>query len=337
MISNCGHDENNSYAGGRAGDQTGGEWTVRSWYRYSRGWDMILRYPDRAVGNLLAELSMQAANNNHVGYDQNQRYTYWQKLQNAGYYPSKIKSDCEADCSSGVLANVKAVGYLLKIKALQNINQDGWTGSMASQLTAIGFKALTASKYLTSDEYLLPGDILLNELYHTAVNLDAGANAGDTAAAKPAGSSEKNVMYGQLWLNEYYGSFLKSTFGELLEVDGVYGPKSRRAALAIWKDVNNRLYGTNLKVKNEKFKSACRKAADNALVEFGSAGTFTFICAFILAAKGYFTGTMDTVCRLELCSAIHAYEKKKGLTVDSLDPIKCAAGPEVWSSLCKEV
>ena len=334
MISNCGHDENNSYAGGRAGDQTGGEWTVRSWYRYSRGWDMILRYPDRAVGNLLAELSMQAANNNHVGYDQNQRYTYWQKLQNAGYYPSKIKSDCEADCSSGVLANVKAVGYLLKIKALQNINQDGWTGSMASQLTAIGFKALTASKYLTSDEYLLPGDILLNELYHTAVNLDAGANAGDTAAAKPAGSSEKNVMYGQLWLNEYYGSFLKSTFGELLEVDGVYGKKTRRAAMSVWKDVCNRLFGTTLSVKSETFGSKSKSAASKyALVEFGSSGTHTLILQLLLSAKGYYRGKMNVECGRELCVSIQTYEKDKGLTVDSQYPERCVAGKQVWSSL----
>lgn len=28
MISNCGHDENNRYSGGKAGDQTGTEWRV---------------------------------------------------------------------------------------------------------------------------------------------------------------------------------------------------------------------------------------------------------------------------------------------------------------------
>ena len=33
MISNCGHDENGRYSGGKAGDQTGTEWQVINWYR----------------------------------------------------------------------------------------------------------------------------------------------------------------------------------------------------------------------------------------------------------------------------------------------------------------
>ena len=32
MISNCGHDENGRYSGGKAGDQTGTEWQVINWY-----------------------------------------------------------------------------------------------------------------------------------------------------------------------------------------------------------------------------------------------------------------------------------------------------------------
>lgn len=31
-VSNCGHDENGRYAGGKAGDQTGGEYCLRPWY-----------------------------------------------------------------------------------------------------------------------------------------------------------------------------------------------------------------------------------------------------------------------------------------------------------------
>ena len=38
-----------------------------------------------------------------------------------------------------------------------------------------GFQILTDSKYLTSDAYLMPGDILLNISHHTATNLDFGS------------------------------------------------------------------------------------------------------------------------------------------------------------------
>ena len=71
MISNCGHDENGKYSGGAAGDQTGTEWEIRTWY--NRPWNCVLRHPDRNVGNMLADLARKAAQNNLVGYDQNQR------------------------------------------------------------------------------------------------------------------------------------------------------------------------------------------------------------------------------------------------------------------------
>ena len=41
MISNSGSDENGKYSGGQAGDQTGKEWQIRSWY--NRPWNYVLR------------------------------------------------------------------------------------------------------------------------------------------------------------------------------------------------------------------------------------------------------------------------------------------------------
>ena len=332
MISNSGHDEYNGYSGGAAGDQTGTEWYVRSWY--DRPWNCVCRYPDRDVADLIADLSRQAAENNKIGYDQNERLSYWYALKDAGFYPLKIKKKCEADCSAGVLANVKAVGYILDIKKLKDIDPSGTTWSMRQQLHDAGFKVLTDKKYLTSDDYLLPGDILLNDSKHTAVNLTVGKYADGTPA--PDEISEK-VLFGQQWFDIYYGKLLLQVYGELLELDGIYGPKSRAAALTIWKDVCNRLYGTNLNIESKKFSSGCKRACKYAEVEFGSDGTHTFICQFLLAAKGFYTGKMDAECGRDLCTSIQAYEKARGLSVDSVDPVRCSAGPEVWSSLFEEV
>lgn len=173
MISNCGSDENGKYSGGAAGDQTGREWQIIPWY--NRPWNVVLRYPDQSIGDDLAYLARAAANNNLIGYDQNQRGTYWQHLKASNYDPAQITIKCEADCSSGVAANVKAVGYRKGIKSLQNVSSDCYTGNLRSALKKAGFKELTASKYLTSDKYLLPGDILLYEGHHTATNLDTGS------------------------------------------------------------------------------------------------------------------------------------------------------------------
>ena len=172
MISNSGHDERGKYSGGQAGDQTGTEWQIIPWY--NRPWGVVLRHTDQAVRKLIAELAREAAENDKIGYDQGQRTTFWAQLQKVGYRPKNITTKCEADCSAGVAAIVKAAGYILGNKKLQNVSKDAYTGNLRSVLRAAGFEALTASKYLTSADYLVVGDILLYEGHHTAINLDNG-------------------------------------------------------------------------------------------------------------------------------------------------------------------
>lgn len=172
-ISNSGKDEKGTYHGGTAGDQTGHEWELKAWY--SRPWSVVLRYPDQAVALKIAELSIAAALNNKIGYDQYQRATYWTQLQKAGYDPSKITTACEEDCTAGVTANVKAAGYLLGVKKLQDLPVSVYSGNMRSIFVKAGFVALTQSKYLSSGKYLLPGDILLYEGHHAAANVTLGA------------------------------------------------------------------------------------------------------------------------------------------------------------------
>ena len=179
MISNCGHDENGKYIGGKAGDQTGGEWAVIPWY--DRPWNVVLRHQDGQVRALIAQLAQECAENDHIGYDQDSsskndagRYSFWSRLAGVGYDPTKITKDCETDCSGGVSAIVKAAGYLLGNKALQGVSIYSYTGNLRKVLTAAGFEALTDKKYLTSDDYLYAGDVLLYEGHHTAINITNG-------------------------------------------------------------------------------------------------------------------------------------------------------------------
>lgn len=181
MISNCGHDENNRYSGGKAGDQTGKEWQVINWY--NRPWKCVLRHPDAKVRAMIASMAKAAANNNLVGYDQSQRYTFWEHLKASNYDPTKITAACEADCSSGVAAIVKGAGYRLGIEKLKNVSIYLYTGNMRAGLKAAGFEVLTDSKYLTSDAYLLAGDIILNDNAHVATNLTDGAKSSGAGAS----------------------------------------------------------------------------------------------------------------------------------------------------------
>lgn len=189
-ISNCGSNENGKTTGGKAGDQTGKEYRVISWY--SRPWKCVLRYPDPKVGEEIARISEAAAKNDNIGYCQTHRRTYHDALKAANWNPAAIKTPVEADCSASTLANIIAAGHKCGIAALKQVNPDGYTGNMRAALKKAGFTVLTDSKYLSSSDYLLPGDILLNDNAHAAVNLTAGTKAKAAAVTTPAASTPGN-------------------------------------------------------------------------------------------------------------------------------------------------
>ena len=177
MISNCGHDENNKYSGGKAGDQTGYEYAVKKWYKYSGGWDCVLRHPNAKVQAEIATVAEAAAKNNKVGYDQNERLTFFNALKAAAWKVKNIATKCEADCSSSTSAVVIAVGYRLGLPKLKKVSPSNTTRSIKSDLKKAGFEVITSSKNLASDAYALPGDIYLKEGHHVMINLTKGSKA----------------------------------------------------------------------------------------------------------------------------------------------------------------
>lgn len=336
MISNCGHDENGKISGGKAGDQTGGEWANIPWYQ--RGWNYILRHPNVKVREEIALLAERAANNDKIGYDQSGRYTYWEHLKASNYDPAQITVACEADCSSGVAANVKATGYRLGLSALKNVSIYLTTSSLRAALKSAGFTVLTASKYLTSPDYLFRGDILLYEGHHVATNLTNGSKSGAASTGSTSGSASSgstststavtgNVAKGQKWFNSNYGTLLKNECGALLVVDDDCGALSMWAALAIWKDVVNRKYGYSLTPSNKNFGTSCKAAAKKATIQIGASGTLVYIAEFILSAKGYYTGAMDADFGSGLKAAVIAFQKARELAADGI------VGPDTWYAL----
>ena len=307
-ISNSGGDERGRAVGGAAGDQTGNEWVMKSWY--NRPWDCILRYPDIKVGIKIAELGCAAAENNHIGYDQNERYTYWNCLQKAGYDPSKITTNCEADCSAGVIANVKAVGFLLNNYKLKDIKAT-YTGDMKQSFVNAGFQVLTSSQYLASPDYLLPGDILLNEVHHTAtmVTLGTKVRTGSVPNSTPSATDAANTLsYGasgsavktmqEMLIKCGYncgkwgadGDFGSATLAALRKfqtnnkilVDGVYGPKTKEALEAAYAAAQK------AEEKPSAFKSFRVKVTANSLNVRAQPNTSSKIMG-VITDKGVYT------------------------------------------------
>lgn len=161
-ISNCGHDENGNYKNGAAGDQSGTEWYVKDSARDS--WECFYRanYPE--ARSKIAEYASAAAANDCIGYDQNERMTFWQHLVTSNYNPAEITINCEADCSSGVGSIVKAVGNVLGISELANVDASLTTYTEDAELTSHGFARISCA----SDEPTIAGDIMLRN-GHTAI------------------------------------------------------------------------------------------------------------------------------------------------------------------------
>ena len=66
-------DENGKISGGALGDNNGREVSTQPYYLHSKGW-YVLRPKTIALANGLASAMTDACANNHIGYDQSNRY-----------------------------------------------------------------------------------------------------------------------------------------------------------------------------------------------------------------------------------------------------------------------
>lgn len=218
IVANCGHDERGQYRGGRAGDQTREEWCLLPWFDY--GQDVVLRHPDPEARALVAEMARKAAENDNVGYDQWERTTFWQQLEAAGLDPAAISTPCEADCSSGVAAIVRAAGRLLGDDAMASVSAYMTTYVEVAALTAAGFEPLWDPAYTRSGANLLAGDVICRQDMHTNIVTEGDGMASDY---------DPDVAYMQRVLNI---RLMRRGWAEVA-VDGSYGPETAGALIRI--------------------------------------------------------------------------------------------------------
>lgn len=169
-------DENRRASGGAAGDQTGGEVHIRTWYKSP--WDTVLRFKDPVKAEKAAKACEAGCANDAIGYDQGNRNDAETKAKakEVGWDLSKIKTPTEVDCSSFMTLCAQCAG----VDVPYVYGNAPYTGNMRAQFTKTGeFEVLTEAKYLNSDAYLKRGDILLNTKSHTAMALENGSKSGE--------------------------------------------------------------------------------------------------------------------------------------------------------------
>lgn len=157
----------------KAGDQTGREVNIRTWYPYN--WNIVLRYPVVTVARRASDIAIKLANSNLVGYDQSERNTLYKALKKHKwdvdrYIKSGVRTEC--DCASFVYAC-----YCCLIPELRSDDNAPTCGKLRNLFKKVGFKCYTGKKYVSSDKWLEAGDVIVNESAHAIIVINIG---GDT-------------------------------------------------------------------------------------------------------------------------------------------------------------
>ena len=169
LIGHASIDENGKAKGGSAGDQTKKEVCTRNWY--SKPWDFVLRCKNAVKAEKMAVACEKGCLNDKIGYDQYQRNTLNMQAKTVNYDLSKINVPCETDCSAFMSVCAQAAG----INIPYNSGNAPTTSTMKNDFVSTGeFEVLTDSRYLTSDNYLKRGDILVKSGSHTVMALKEG-------------------------------------------------------------------------------------------------------------------------------------------------------------------
>ena len=162
--------ENNTVTG-KAGDQSGKELNVHT-LASSGSWTYILRPPAKVVETMVKQ-AYNAAKNDKIGYDQNQRTTLYTQAKAKKWDLSKITTACECDCSSLIAVLCNCAGLA--------VSKDMYTGNEVSALTAKGFTKLSYA-----ESKLKRGDVIWRK-GHTEIYV--GTTTTYSAPAKTTGST----------------------------------------------------------------------------------------------------------------------------------------------------
>lgn len=120
---------------GQAGDQTGGELSIRQWYQHDAKWAKVYRIRDdmepgdgkgKIVREKMAQFMEDSIINGYVGYTQNKRSSYHNQLLKNGYDPNRVLEPCATDCSGLVFSALQyALGEDFRIDNRNIIDEQG--------------------------------------------------------------------------------------------------------------------------------------------------------------------------------------------------------------------
>ena len=188
-IAHASIDEHSKIKGGKAGDQTKKEVCIRTWY--NKPWSHVLRINNEKVRKQFGNNMIDIANNNNIGYDQNQRNSLLTQAIKVGFDFSKIKTKCECDCSSSITVSILGAIYTVlgkeeykdAYKVLYAGNNYRTTSTLRSGLNTLKMITVYSDKaHVASTNKAVFGDIYISEGHHVVCYINDAKKVSLTTA-----------------------------------------------------------------------------------------------------------------------------------------------------------
>lgn len=154
--------------------------------------------------------------------------------------------------------------------------------------------------------------------YGTSSSSSSSSSSSNNSSKTSSNSGSSSIKTVQKWVNANYKTNLN--------VDGIYGPATKKALVKALQTELNKQTGAGLQVDG-----IYGPATNNAIViiDYGCQGNITRILQGLLICNGYSTNGFDGLFGNGTKSAIQSFQGKKGLSKDGI------AGKATFSALCK--
>lgn len=232
-------------------------------------------------------------------YSQTLRQYCYTAYKNGKYY---------SDCSSSQCLTLNKIG--LDISTLNTVGMYQSNKFEKVDVKIVGGHIKNPEILKIGDQLLFAGDDP-NRVLHIGHVEGVFAIKGQN----PDPKDEKGVKGFQEWLNLYYPNLVEQVTGDPLVVDGDFGPKTKAAAVTVWKYMANKYYRASLTIGNVNFFESCRTVAKKiTFAEVKKHGTLAAVLQGLLAKEGNYTGPISAVADDALEAAVSAYNKKAGIS-----------------------
>ena len=144
---------------------------------YNGNWSCILRHPNNYIKLALADIGLLTNKTGLVSYS-NKKDNYFETLAKAQYNPENIKTQCATNCCHMIVANTRAIGYLTNNSKFKDLKADK-IEDMRQAYKNLKFEVITDKRQLVYPDFLLPGDILINDNNRAAINITLGKKYQD--------------------------------------------------------------------------------------------------------------------------------------------------------------